>query len=112
MLIAYTLSMPRANSWNGRWSGEERPHVVIESIRSKEAAAAILRGGPYFYNWPDGWGARIDVREVTPAESRKLRAKSCGFAGYEWMLRTIRLYGKPMADHEVKQHLQEKECVA
>jgi hypothetical protein len=107
MLVAFTLSMPGRNSWDGRWSGEDRLYVVVEKV-SDVRASEIVAGGPYYYNWSDGWGARIDVRAVDGKEARKLRSKSAGFCGYEWMVNTIRLYGKPMADHEVSQHLSEQ----
>ena len=109
MQIAYTLSMPRNNSWNGKWSGEDRVYAIVRTIRNTQKAQSkareIIAAGPYFYSWSDGWGAQINVREVTPVEARKLRKQSVGFAGYDWMVNTIESYGKPMADHEVRDHL-------
>jgi len=101
MILAYTLSMPRNNAWNGKWSGEGQLYVRVRSYRKGQVAQKILDNQPYPYNFGDGWVARIDVREVTSAEARKLRKKSAGFCGYDWMIDTIVLYGKPLANDEI-----------
>jgi hypothetical protein len=68
---------------------------------------------PYTYSWSDGWGASIDVREVGRKEAVRLRRKSAGFSGYDWMVNTIIKYGKPMADHEIVEFLEkENRCSA
>lgn len=106
MILAYTLSMPRATSWNGHWSGEDQPHVITRSYRSgkrRELARRILAEGPYRYSWDDGWRARIDVEEVDNRRAVAMLRTSAGFAGYEWMVDTIEKYGKPLATHELPQ---------
>ena len=115
MLVAFTLSMPGANSWNGRWSGESRLYCVVRSFRgAKEEAVARerLAKGYYSYSWDDGWRAGIAVKEVDRKEAASLRRKSCGFNGYDWMIDTIIKYGKPMADHEVSEFLESADPVA
>ena len=112
MILAFTLSMLGRGSWNGGWSGEDRLYCIVENFKgAKSIALAILAlaAAPYYYNWHDGWGARIDVREVTPADARKLRKKSNGFCGYDWMVRTIIDHGRPMADHELREYLAKQE---
>lgn len=109
MILAFHLSMPNCASWNGRWSGEGRKYVIVKTFRSKKAiekAIKIRDTGYYHYSWPDGWGAGITVKEVDSSQAKKLRRESHGFAGYDWMVRTICDYGQPMADHEVKQYLE------
>ena len=104
MLLAYTLSMPHAPSWNGRWSGEELPHIVVRAYLSKkrtEQADRILADGPYRYNFGDGWVAGISVEEVDSQEAAKMRRKSTGLCGYEWTIDTIEKYGVPLATHEI-----------
>lgn len=111
MILAFELSMPTANSWNGRWSGEGRCYARLETFRGVKGgqrAAEILAKAPYYYHWSDGWSAAVSVREVTPAEARTLRKKSVGMAGYDWMVETIRLYGKILADHEVGPFLEQQ----
>jgi len=111
MLVAFTLTMPNCGSWDGRWSGEGRIHCRVFNYRSQKAirrAQRAVDGQSYYYSWGDGWGASVSVREVTAAEARRLRRKSCGFAGYDWMIRSILEYGRIMADHEEAKYLAEK----
>lgn len=108
MYLAFFLSMPGCPSWNGKWSGEGRLYCIVRRFGSKKSqvrAAEILATGYYSYGWPDGWRAGIEVKAVDAKEARKLKAKSQGFNGYDWMVNTIIDYGKPMANHEVREHL-------
>jgi hypothetical protein len=109
MILAFYLSMPNCASWNGRWSGEGRKYVVIETFRGKASTAKaekIRDTGYYHYSWQDGWGAGITVKEVDSSQAARLRKESQGFCGYEWMVRSIIEYGQPMADHEIDAFLQ------
>jgi hypothetical protein len=108
MILAFELTMPQRNSWNGRWSGEDRRYIITKTFSASQADKAneIIKQGSYYYNWGDGWGAAIDVSLVDAKEAAKLRKKSAGFCGYDWMVNTIIQYGKPMADHEVKKFLE------
>ena len=89
-IICFELSMPNVGSWNGRWSGEGRCYVRISkfgrSKATKQRAAKILVEGSYYYNFGDGWGASVSVREVTASEAAKIERKSAGFCGYDWMI--------------------------
>ena len=59
MILCFELSMPSNNSWNGRWSGEERNYCkVINFGRTKNSehkAKAILNQGYFVYSFGDGW---------------------------------------------------------
>lgn len=97
-IVCFELSMPNNNAWNGRWSGEGRCYARIKNLgRTKKAeakAAKLIAGGSYYYNFGDGWGASVSVREVTAAEAAKIRRKSAGFCGYDWMIDSIMCYGE------------------
>jgi hypothetical protein len=97
-IICFELSMPNNNAWNGRWSGEGRCHARIKNLgRTKKAeakAANLIAGSSYYYSFGDGWGASVSVREVTASEAAKIRRKSAGFCGYEWMIESILYYGE------------------
>jgi len=104
MIVAFTLSMPTANSWNGKWSGEGRVYAIIKTFRTHKAitkVADLLRQRSFSYRWSDGWCACVSVKEVDSAEAKQLRKKSVGFAGYDWMVDSILQYGKIYASHEV-----------
>lgn len=92
MLVSFTLSMPSVRSWNGRWSGEDKIYVRVRDLRSKSDTKhldALLEKGYFTYRFSDGWVAGIDVKTVTSYEAQKLRAKSAGFSGCDWMIDSL-----------------------
>ncbi len=101
MILSFELSMPQNNSWNGKWSGEESLHAKVVNLgKTKKAEALgqrIIDEGGYYYNFGDGWGASISVREVDAKEGGKIRRKTKGFCGYDWMIDSIRCHGKIQA---------------
>lgn len=97
MNIAFELSMPSNNSWNGKWSGEGRRYVRVLNVgTSKKARSkwqALIDHGYFTYAFGDGWMAAVSVREVDGQTVRQLRKISAGFCGYDWMIDSIRFYG-------------------
>lgn len=109
MILAFKLSMPGVSSWNGRWSGEGRDYVKVVTFRGKSGKTKgqqLLSHGSYHYDFGDGWCARVDVEEVGSAGASRLRRKSAGFCGYDWMVDSILQFG------EILNTLQQKERVA
>lgn len=88
MNIAFNLTMPGRSSWNGQWSGEGQLYCVIRNVPNKRAAEILARRS-YGYRWSDGWAARINVSQVDASAARRLRKKSQGFCGYDWMIDCI-----------------------
>lgn len=103
MIISFTLTMPNRSSWNGKWSGEDRYYAITRSFtkRQEDKARKILESGSYYYRWDDGWGASVFVKEVTSAEAAKIRKRSNGFCGYEWMVNSIINHGQIFSDHQI-----------
>ena len=85
-MIVFTLSMPTRGSWNGRWSGEDRVYARI--FHNNDVPKDII-GKDFYYNWDDGWCACVSVTKVDSKEAAKIRKKSAGFCGYDWMIRNI-----------------------
>lgn len=109
MQLAFILTMPNRGSWNGGWSGEGDLYCIVKSFTTrKEIAKAeeMIAKRNFYYSWSDGWGANIEVKAVDHSESAKLQKKSKGFCGYDWMVNTIILYGKALADHEIDEYLK------
>lgn len=109
MILAFHLSMPNVASWDGRWSGDGKRYVIVKKFHGKkeiEKAEKILENRYHHYAWPDGWGAGISISEVDSKQAAKLRRDSQGFCGYNWMVKSICEYGKILADHEFKKHLE------
>jgi hypothetical protein len=98
--------MPGVNTWNGKWSGEGRYFARIFNFsrkkESKKKAAEILEARYFHYDFGDGWAARIEVREVTAQESRKIKKRSDGFLGYDWMVHSIYNYGEIYNREQIK----------
>ena len=90
MLVSFTLSMPGRGSWNGGWSGEGRPYVIVRNLR--KVGEKTL--GSHHYHWGDGWSARVEVKQVDAKEARRLRKQSAGFSGYDWMVDSIIWHGE------------------
>lgn len=86
MMVVFELSMPNCGSWNGRWSGEGRLYARI--LRNKDVPKEYV-GKNFFYRWNDGWTACVSTRSVSSSEANKIRKKSCGFCGYDWMIKSI-----------------------
>lgn len=92
MLIKFELSMPDIGSWNGRWSGENNLYAKVISFKGKareKIAQEITEIGDFYYNFGDGWSANINVEKIDSKETAKVKRKSKGFYGYEWMIDSI-----------------------
>ena len=96
MKLSFELSMPSNNSWNGKWSGANRKYVrVIDFGTSKKTAERMRKLiGYHTYSFGDGWRAGITVKEVDNVEAKALKKQSAGFCGYDWMIDSLRYYGK------------------
>lgn len=97
MLIAFELSMPGRGSWNGKWSGEGRPYVRVRNLPKAEADKVLLKE-EYRYRWDDGWAACVSAYKVISCEAARLRKKSAGFCGYDWMIDSIINHGEITPD--------------
>jgi hypothetical protein len=100
MLVSFELSMPSNNSWNGRWTGEGRLYARVVNVGASKKAREKYEKliGYHTYSFGDGWRAAITVREVTSGAARKLRKDSQGFCGYDWMIASLRQWGKILAE--------------
>lgn len=85
MRLIAELTIPNVGSWNGRWSGEKDKYTKVFST-SKKMMEYI---GNYYYNFGDGWGVNVQIREAEPRE--KITNKFCG---YDWMIDSIKEHKK------------------
>jgi hypothetical protein len=91
--VVFVLSMPNRGSWNGKWSGEEDLYCRVRSYRNGPLLDKVLAEPSHYYNFGDGWGARVSVKECTVNEKAKYTRKTKGFCGYDWMINEIEEYG-------------------
>ena len=116
MVVAFILSMPGNNSWDGKWSGDGKCYCIMKSFTSQRYITAkilpLLEAGSFGYNFGDGWYAHVDVRAVDAAESRKLRKASKGFCGYDWMVESILDHGKILNSIQQKKLLKDRQMAA
>ena len=103
-ILAFTLSMPGCPSWNGRWSGEGRPHVIVRTIRKAEMkhVSRLLDVGYFTHAWPDGWCAGVSVRQLDAAEARKVRRSAGHFRGYDWFVDSLLAHGDILDPREAR----------
>jgi hypothetical protein len=87
--VEFRLTMPNPPSWNGKWSGDDRKHAVVRTLKD-DVAKRVLAGESYDHHFGDGWVAHIEVRQMAPCERK---GKSAGFSGYEWMIDNIVAHG-------------------
>lgn len=89
-LICFELSMPHESSWNGRWSGEGLYYAKVRSVdKTNPYLSFDGTSKEYRYRWDDGWEARITARSITSKEAAKIRRRTVGFCGYDWMIDEI-----------------------
>jgi len=101
MLVEFKLSMPGVNSWNNKWSGSENYYAVVKKFTTKpmkEKAKDLLEKEYFSYNFGDGWCAGVSVKKIDSTEARKIRKKSNGFCGYDWMVSSIIRNGNIQTD--------------
>lgn len=95
MHFAFTLSMPGVNSWNGRWSGENRVHARVKSFSARSWKEKLVKlVGYHTYSFGDGWMAGVDVTVVDADTKKKLQKASAGFCGYDWMIDSLIHHGE------------------
>lgn len=109
MLISFELTMPKAGSWNGKWSGENDKYFVIKTVSKK-----YFDNNKYFetlrknnrdsweYNFGDGWIAKVNVEIIDSKEAKKRKKISKGFSGYEWMIKSIMNSGEISLKTDIK----------
>jgi hypothetical protein len=98
MILAFKLTMPRNNSWNGRWSGDEKLYVKTKTFLGQSIKKAEKLVGSHHYDFGDGWCAQINVSIVDSSQARRLNKNSLGFCGYDWMIDSLITYGDIIPD--------------
>lgn len=97
MHIAFRLSMPGLNSWDGKWSGDGKLYAIVKNFRSvgsqRSEADKILAKKDFGYAFGDGWFASVSAHEVSAEEAKRIKKQSAGFCGYEWMVDSIMTHG-------------------
>lgn len=90
-MVAFELSMPNRGSWNGKWSGDGECFI---RTRTEKSVPKEYWGKDFYYRWDDGWTACVSLYRVPAAEANKMKRKSKGFCGYDWMIESIIKYGE------------------
>ncbi len=103
--VAFILTMPNNNSWNGKWSGEGKLYVKVRKLGKKWTEKLLPNGESrsWYYNFGDGWGANVEARAVDLSEGNRLTRRSDGYMGYEWMIDSILQHGKILNTSQIKE---------
>lgn len=91
-MLVFELTMPNRGSWDNHWSQENRKHYIVKNERDidrKENIPKIVEKKNFYYVWDDGWTACVTVTKMKATEANKLKKKSVGFCGYDWMVDSI-----------------------
>lgn len=98
--LAFVLTMPNNNAWNGRWTGEDTLHALVRPVPGARIDALGDLPRSFYYDFGDGWGASVKVYDPGPGETRTLRKRSAGFCGYDWMVDQIIEHGRILKRNE------------
>lgn len=94
-IALFVLTMPKAGSWNGKFSGEGNYYARCRvAFQRNKPRYENLREGKFYYSWDDGWVACVEVKFITKSEMKTVNKKSSGFLGYEWMIDDLCNFGK------------------
>lgn len=98
----FILTMPNNNSWNGKWSGEGKLYCAFRKIKEKDIKIIERLNAKqnYYYNFGDGWGANVEVRQIAGKEITSYKKRSKGFCGYDWMIGEIIRHGRILTRDE------------
>lgn len=83
MYAFFRLSMPKVNSWNGKWSGEGKNLVAKAVVQNDD-----LIGRSFLHDFGDGWVAQVTVSRDDSDKGSE------GFFGYEWMITSLIEHGE------------------
>ncbi len=97
MILCFVLSMPNTGSWDGNWSGDSELFAKVVNFglsnEKKQHAESILDQGSFSYSFGDGWRAGIKVHQIDSKAAAKIKKKTSGFCGYDWMVDSIKKHG-------------------
>ena len=99
-MLSFQLTMRGNNSWNGRWSGDEKLYYRFRKVQKEREGK--LDGQRFAYSFGDGWVANVVVEKIDAKEKRRRQQKSDGFAGYDWMIDEILEHGRILRVEERK----------
>lgn len=90
--VEFRLTMPNNNSWNGKWTGDEKNYTIKKNLSNKavERLLGDKESDNWYHNFGDGWGANVEATIIPKGQRLK---KSDGFCGYDWMVSNIMCYG-------------------
>ena len=110
MILAFELSMPSNNAWNGRWSGDGECYAIVRAFR--KGWPTTIDGAPIperaTYSFGDGWVAAVSVREVNRGDAARLRRRTRGFCGYDWMVESLLCVGRILTREALREELQKR----
>jgi len=91
MFLSFELTMPNVGSWDGKWAGSKKPYFEFRKI-DKKIGIQFMEGQEsknFYYNFGDGWRAKVKVKKILSQEKNKLERISAGFFNYDWMIDSI-----------------------
>ena len=90
-MIVFTLTMPNRNTWNGKWTGDNK--IYAKTAPNKLVPKEII-GKEFYYSWDYGWTVCVTVEKMDYKEANKIMKRSEGFLSYDWMIESIIRFGE------------------
>ena len=95
-LVSFQLTMPNIGSWNGQWSRNGNNYFIVRPLSHEQLSKIEFKDNKasFYYDFCDGWGARVLLEIVDSKEAAKRRKSSDGFCDYDWMVNEIMELGR------------------
>lgn len=92
--LVFELTVPRAGSYNGKWSQADKRHILVRDvpITRYRYKYSDFDNKTWTYNFGDGWVASIKCTVCDRYVASEYRKISGDFCGYEWMVDSILNY--------------------
>lgn len=90
--ISFTLTMPNRNTWNGKWTGDQKLYARIIKVSDKSFEKFNYKNiinKDLYYDFGDGWVASVKIETVDLIKAKQIKKTSSGFCGYDWMICSI-----------------------
>ena len=87
--VVFSLTMPKNNAWNNKWSGDNETHAIILDKNKIPNVDKLIKTSSFSYDFGDGWIAEIKVSLINNYEASLIKKNNQGFFGYDWMVQSI-----------------------
>ena len=92
MRLCFTFQMLRKDKFDTNYEQNDIYHQVATVGMKQEDldwGTKITTRSPFFYDFEDGYRAKIEVQEISGNEANRISKGSNRFGGCNWMIKSI-----------------------